>query len=220
MGSSRLPGKILMPLRGKPMLALIVERLKASRRPETVIVATSSAPRDSAAAALAESLGVPVFRGSELDVLDRYYRCAAEHGLSTIVRATADNPFVDPEECDRLLELHETGVFDYACAFPEFGSGLPVGVGLEVFTFAALERSWREATSAAHREHVNEYIQENPSLFKIGVLIAPAGKTAPSLRLTVDTAEDLTRAQELYERYDREAPGQPVPVSWVIGAAR
>ena len=218
-GSSRLPGKVLKPLGGKPMLAWIVERLRAMKRGGPLVIATSDKPADDAVAALGASLGVEVFRGSESDVLDRYYRCAKEKGFSTVVRATGDNPFVDPNEGDRLLELFETKSWDYASAFPGFGSGLPSGVGLEIMTFAALERSWKEGKKPHHREHVNEYIQENPALFKQGVLKAPAEKTAPAASLTVDTPEDFARAEKLYAAYQKERPGQSPPAAWAIAAS-
>lgn len=219
MGSTRLPGKVLKPLGGKPMLAWIVERLRAMRLGGPIVIATSDRPEDDAVAVLAATLGVEVFRGSEGDVLDRYYRCAKEKGFQTIVRATGDNPFVDPEEGDRLLELFEAKGFDYASAFPGFGSGLPAGVGLEVMTFAALERSWKEGEKPHHREHVNEYIQENPALFKQGVLNAPAEKTALGASLTVDTPADFARARRLYTEYQKERPGQAPPSAWAIAAS-
>ena len=220
MGSTRLPGKVLRPLAGKPMLAWIVERLSASRKAGPVVLATSTAQTEAPLVALAESLGVTVFRGSEPDVLDRYYRCAAERGFSAVVRATGDNPFVDPEELDRLVDLFEAKALDYASAFPSFGSGLPVGAGLEIFTFAALERSWKEGRGPHHREHVNEYMQENPALFAQAVLKAPPEKTAPDLSLTVDTPEDFARARRLYADYQKAHPGKSPPVAWAVAALR
>lgn len=208
---------MLKPLCGKPMLAWIVERLRAMRRGGPLVIATSDRAEDDAVAALAADLGVDVFRGSESDVLDRYYRCAKEKRFSTVVRATGDNPFVDPEEGDRLLELFEANGLDYASAFPGFGSGLPAGVGLEVMTFAALERSWKDGKKPHHREHVNEYMQENPALFKQGVLKAPPAKTS-SESLTIDTPEDFARAERLYAAFQRERPGQSPPAAWAIAA--
>ena len=220
MGSTRLPGKVLKPLCGKPMLAWIIERLKTMRRAGPIVVATSDLSEDEPVAALAKELGVAVFRGSETDVLDRYYRCALEHGFTTVVRATGDNPFVDPVEGDRLLELFEKKGLDYASAFPSLGSGLPPGAGLEVMTFAALERSWREGTAPNHREHVNEFIQENPAIFKQDVLKAPPEKLGPDVSLTVDTREDFARAERLYAAYQKRNTGMSPTVSWAIAALK
>jgi spore coat polysaccharide biosynthesis protein SpsF len=131
-----------------------------------------------------------VFRGSETDVLDRYYQCARQHRFEHIVRLTADNPFTDMEELQRLIEQHGTQRNDYNHSF----GSMPLGVGAEIFTFDALEKSEREGHAPNHREHVNEYIQEHPGVFRIGVLEVPAFKRRPDLRLTVDTEDDYQQA--------------------------
>jgi spore coat polysaccharide biosynthesis protein SpsF len=125
--------------------------------------------------------------------LDRYLQCARICGFEHIVRLTADNPFTDVPELERLVQLHFHGGFDYTHSF----GFLPVGVGAEVITWPALLRSHVEGLLSHHREHVNEYIQENPGLFKIGVLNVPPDKWAPHLRLTIDTEEDWRRADAL-----------------------
>ncbi len=195
--SSRLPGKVLRPLLGRPMLGWIVERLRLCQEVDTVILATSDRADDDVVAALGTQLGTPVFRGDLDDVLDRYCACARQFGLNAVVRATGDNPFVDWEEADRLVRLFRSGTWDYASAFPSFGSGLPIGLGVEIMSAQALERSWREGKHLHHREHVNEYIQENPALFPQTVLTAPPEKTAPELSFTVDTAEQFAEAEAL-----------------------
>lgn len=207
MGSTRLPGKVLKPLAGKPMLERILDRLGRCRLADRVVVATSDKPQDDPVAAFAKSLGVPAFRGSEADVLDRYYGCACAFGLAHIVRATGDNPFVDPEEADRLIAFSRNGDLDYADAFA--GNGLPIGIGVEIMTLAALERSWREGSAPHHREHVNEYIQENPSLFRQATLLVPPEKRAPALRLTVDTFDDFSRAEALLAPDPETEPDTP-----------
>ena len=216
MGSSRLPGKVIKPLAGRPMIERIVERLRRMKSAQELVLATSLEEKEAPLLREAERLKVTVFRGSHNDVLDRYYRCAQAHGFRSVIRATADNPLVDPEEGDRLAEFFGAGDFDYACEFPEFGSGLPDGVGLEIFSFAALEKSWEKATAPADREHVNEYIQQRPAEFKVCLLKAPALKYAPGLRLTVDTPEDFERMRLIYEEHERRHPGELVPVAWAI----
>lgn len=190
MGSSRLPGKVLMPIGGEPLLAHIFDRMTLLRHPVGFILATSDLSRDDMVEAFCREHGVECFRGSEQDVLERYYVCAARHGFDHIIRLTGDNPFVDVEELDRLIDLHLGTRADYSHSFDT----LPVGCGAEIFTFEALEKSYLLGTKTNHREHVNEYIQENPNLFRIASLDVPPGKNRPDLRLTVDTDEDYHRA--------------------------
>jgi len=190
MGSTRLPGKVLKPISGKALLDHVLGRLSLLAYPVKVVVATSDKPQDDAIARHCLDRNVAVFRGSETDVLDRYYQCARESGFEHVVRLTADNPFTDMEELQRLIMQQLTQGNDYTHSF----GTMPLGVGAEVFTFAALERSMREGHAPNHREHVNEYIQEHPELFRIGTLEVPAAKRCPALRLTVDTEDDYQRA--------------------------
>lgn len=192
MGSTRLPGKVLKPIAGKVLLDHVLGRLDDLQRQAEIVVATSLLPQDDPIAA--HCCGrVACFRGGEQDVLDRYFRCAESHVFDHIVRLTADNPFTDIVELERLIDLHLTGEYDYTHSF----GMMPLGVGAEVFTMDALAVSHREGHAPNHREHVNEFIQENPQRFKIGVLDVPAGKRAPELRLTVDIPEDYERACRL-----------------------
>jgi spore coat polysaccharide biosynthesis protein SpsF len=196
MGSTRLPGKVLRPIAGRPLLAHVLGRLQHMRHAATVVVATTVLPQDDAVVAWCAEHGVACFRGDELDVLDRYLRCAEAYGFDQVVRLTADNPFTDIEELDRLIDLHLAQGFDYTHAFEL----MPLGVGAEIFTFAALQRSHAEGHAPHHREHVNEYMQEHPELFASGQLQVPPAKLNPELRLTVDTEEDWLRACELADQ--------------------
>lgn len=190
MGSTRLPGKVLKPIAGKALLDHVLGRLSLLAYPVKVVVATSELPQDEAIAQHCLSKDITVFRGNESDVLDRYYQCARENKFEHVVRLTADNPFTDIEELQRLIEQHLFQGNDYTHSF----GSLPLGVGAEIFTFSALERSAQEGHAPNHREHVNEYIQEHPDVFRIGVLEVSAAKRCPDLRLTVDTEEDYRRA--------------------------
>lgn len=193
MGSTRLPGKVLRPVGQLPLLGHVIGRLATLSHPWPVVVATSTDVRDDAIEAWCAEAGVTAFRGSEHDVLDRYVQCARTSGFEHVVRLTADNPFTDIPELQRLVQCHLAGGFDYTHAF----GMMPLGVGAEIFTRAALERSYVEGLAPHHREHVNEYIQEHPERFRIGVLDVPADKRAPDLRLTVDTEADWRRADAL-----------------------
>lgn len=190
MGSSRLPGKVLMPIAGKPLLDHVLGRLSQLVYPAVVVLATTDGKKDDVVAEHCRSLGIPIFRGSEEDVLDRYWRCAQTHRFDHVVRLTADNPFTDIEELDRLIGEHLEHGNDYTHSF----GIMPLGVGAEIFTFEALDRSFRDGLAPNHREHVNEYIQENPTLFRIGALLVAPEKRAPDMRLTVDTENDYRRA--------------------------
>lgn len=193
MGSTRLPGKVLRLIGHLPLLGHVLGRLALARHKVKVVVATSTLPQDDAIAAYCESAKVSCFRGSEPDVLDRYYQCARQHGFSHIVRLTADNPFTDIEELDRLIDLHLQQGNAFTHSFPQ----LPIGVGAEIFSFEALERSWLEGHAPHHREHVDEYLLENPQTFKTDQLRIPVAKRSPELRLTVDTEEDWRKADTL-----------------------
>ena len=194
MGSTRLPGKVLKPIAGKALLDHVLGRLENLGRDARIVVATSLRDTDDLIAAHCRGR-VSCFRGSELDVLERYFRCAEEYGFAQVVRLTADNPFTDIAELGRLIDLHLAAGYDYTHAF----GTMPLGVGAEIFTMDALALSHREGHAPNHREHVNEFIQENPQRFRIGVLDVPLAKRAPQLRLTVDTPEDYARACRLAE---------------------
>jgi spore coat polysaccharide biosynthesis protein SpsF len=211
MGSTRLPGKVMMPICGRPMLGHILDRLKLAANADIIIVATTTLPCDDAIKNFAEAEGVACFRGDEADVLDRYCRASEAFELDHVIRATADNPFVDPEEIERLIDLHLEKCADYSHAFGE----LPLGVGAECFTRDALERSRKEGLLPHHREHVDEYCIENPELFQIERLPVPPAKIAPELRLTVDTPDDFKRASLIYDALYR--PGGCITTEDAIG---
>jgi spore coat polysaccharide biosynthesis protein SpsF len=193
MGSTRLAGKVLRPVGELPLLGHVIGRLKSLPDHWITVVATSNLPQDNPVADWCGLAGVALFRGSELDVLQRYAQCAKQFGFDHVVRLTADNPFTDIEELNRLIRLHLQGGFDYTHSF----GMMPLGVGAEIFTEPALLRSEREGVATHHREHVNEYIQENTDLFRIGVLDVPLEKRCPELRLTIDTEQDWQRADAL-----------------------
>jgi spore coat polysaccharide biosynthesis protein SpsF len=198
MGSVRLPGKVLCEVGDRALLGHVIGRLGLLRHRANIIVATSDQPQDDAIAKFCKTLAVKCFRGSEQDVLARYYSCARQYEFEHIVRLTADNPFTDIVELDSLIDLHLHDANSYTHSYGQ----LPVGVGAEIFSFEALKRSWREADVPHHREHVNEYFLENPAIFKTGALNVPVAKSNPSLRLTIDTKEDWSKANDLLQHAD------------------
>jgi spore coat polysaccharide biosynthesis protein SpsF len=210
MSSTRLPGKVLRPIAGRPLLDHVIGRLGMLRSDALPVVATTVEAKDNAVAEHCAWLPVQCFRGSEHDVLDRYVTCARKYAFDHIVRLTADNPFTDIDELDRLIDMHLADGNDYSHSF----GVLPVGVGAEIFTRAALERSAEEGAAPHHREHVNEYVQENPQSFRIGVLAVAAEKRRPDVSLTVDTEDDYLKACRIADR----APDRFLSTLEAIGA--
>jgi len=190
MGSKRLPGKVLKPFAGEPMLGYMLRRLTRLEHDAKIVIATSVENRDNVIESFCRERGVRCFRGDHENVLKRYYDCARHHGFARIIRLTADDPFFDVEEIDRLIDAQrETGA-DLIHSYPS----LPYGVGAEIFTFKALAASVSETRDPFHLEHADEYILQNPGRFKIRILDVRPAKKKPKVRLTVDTPADYGRA--------------------------
>jgi len=200
--STRLPGKVLKEILGKPMLELQLERMNRSRRSDALIVATSDRPSDDEIARLCSSLDTGCFRGSLEDVLDRYHRAAAQYGARHIVRMTADCPVAEPRVMDAAIALHLEQKNDYTCASIE--SGWPNGLDVEVMRREILETAWREARAPEEREHVTPFIRRHPERFRLGRLTAPGNYSRQ--RWTVDTPEDFSFITRVYEAL---YPGNP-----------
>jgi spore coat polysaccharide biosynthesis protein SpsF len=198
MGSTRLPGKALLPLFDKTILEHVVTRLKKSKLLELIVLLTSVAERDELLVKEAQRLEIPVFRGSEDDVLDRYYQASKRFPAKHIVRVTADCPLIDAALVDELVRGHVDSQADYA-KFEE--DSVPRGVSAEVFTKEALEQAASQATQQYEREHVTPFFYLNPTHFKL--LITRPERVVlrrPNLRLTLDTKEDFTLIQEVYKK--------------------
>jgi len=198
--SSRLPGKVLMDLGGQPVLAWCVLRLQRARSVDQVVVATSQDAADDAIVRLCQAHQWPVYRGSQYDVLDRYYQAARQLRAEVIVRVTADCPFIDPGLVDQVVaEFHRTGA-DFAANRlpPPLKRTYPIGLDTEVCSFAGLERAWKEAKEKFEREHVMPYFYDQPGRFKVHVV--NHDPDYGSLRWTLDTAEDLNLLRAVVER--------------------
>ena len=194
MGSTRLPGKVLMQICGRSMLDWVVTRTLHARMLDEVVVATTDSPADDAIVAECAQLGVPVFRGSEEDVLDRYHRAAEAYDAETVVRITSDCPLIDPEVVDLVVQAFRDTAPDYA------GNALerwfPRGLDCEAMSSAALMTAWRDARQPYERTHVTPYIYQHPELFRLASVRAPSNHGA--LRWTVDTVEDLEFVRAVY----------------------
>ena len=189
MGSARLPGKVLMPLGGKPAIQWVIERAKRCGEADDVILATTTQSDDDPLEYLCAKLGAKCFRGSMDDVLDRYYSAARHFGANgndIIVRVTGDCPLIDPQICDAVITALKNSSADYVsntapCTFPD-------GLDCEAMRFSALERSWREAKMKYEREHVTQYILKHPELFLIEN--CPNGRDLSDMRWTLDEPAD------------------------------
>lgn len=197
MGSTRLPGKTLEDLCGESLLGRILQRVRASRTVDDLVVATTTEDIDEPIVEAARTYGAGVYRGSVHDVLSRFYEAAKAASADIIVRITADDPFKDPGVIDLIVtRLLDDERLDYASNTIE--PSYPEGIDIEVFRFSALERACREATLTSDREHVTPYIWRQPELFRIENVKHPVDLS--KLRWTIDYPEDLTFAREVYSR--------------------
>ena len=195
MQSSRLPGKVMLKILGKPMLALQLERIARCRNIDKLVVATSHQQADDPIAILCETLAVACFRGSLNDVLDRYYRAAEQYAAKHVVRLTGDCPLCEPIVIDNTIDIHLAESRDYTSNFHP--TCFPDGLDVEVFRFEVLKTAWQRAKLPSHREHVTAYIYQNAGLFNLGSYTQSPDRS--NLRWTVDEAEDFEFVTHIYE---------------------
>lgn len=201
MGSSRLPGKTMKEILGKPMLWHMINRLKESKLIEKIVIATTTKERDRIILEFAEKNGLESYAGSEEDVLDRYYQAAKKFGVETIVRLSTDCPLIDPELVDGVIRryLENRDRLDYAHNGLSYPDGI---VETAVFSFTALEKAWREARLASEREHVTAYIWKNPELFRIDTV--EYEEDLSDMRLVVDDERDFQLVTEIFHNLYKE----------------
>jgi len=195
-GSSRLPDKILLDLAGEPMLARVVNRCRRAKMIDDVIIATTTNILDDITVQMANAKAWPFFRGSENDVLDRYYQAVKNFPADVIVRITADCPCISPELIDQITqEFLDREPLDYASnTIPP--RTFPRGLDVEVLSFSALEIAWQEDKNPAWREHVTPFIYFNPGRFRLHAVRNPTDYS--SMRWTVDTQEDYELMRNIY----------------------
>ncbi len=196
MGSTRFPGKVLKDIEGETMLARVVNRLRRTFLINETLVATTDGAADDVIVAECRKASVPVCRGDENDVLERYYRAAQLSKAEAVVRITSDCPLIDPEVTDETIAAFLKDRPDYACN--TLTRSYPRGLDTEVMSVAALSRASQEARKPHEREHVTPYIYENPAKFKI--LPVTGNVDHSSHRWTVDTPEDLEFVRAIYAR--------------------
>lgn len=198
INSYRLPAKVLRPIAGKPMLRWHLDRLKLARRIDQIVVATTPEPAADAIVEIAEQAGVLVFRGSEQDVLERFFGAAALAGAATVVRVTSDCPVIDPALVDRAIALYESAGEE--CHYASLDvSTFPRGLDCEVFSREALDEAHREATLKEDREHVTPFIRRHVERYAARFLsTTPLEQT---YRWTVDTPEDFELIRRIIENF-------------------
>jgi glutamate-1-semialdehyde aminotransferase/spore coat polysaccharide biosynthesis protein SpsF (cytidylyltransferase family) len=200
--STRLPGKVLKPILAKPMLELQIERVLQSKKIEKLVVATSNEVEDDVIKKLCTKLGVDCFRGSLIDVLDRFYQAAIANKPKHVVRLTGDCPLSDPEVIDRVIEFHLTENSDYTTNAIE--PTFPDGLDVEVCTIDALKDAWKEAVLPSQREHVTPFIYDSPLRYKIKYFKNLVNLSA--LRWTVDDSADFELVKHIFEGLYKDKP--------------
>lgn len=210
MGSSRLPGKVMKDLCGRPMLEWVVKRGQRAKQIDQVMVATTVDPGDDAIAKWCEENSVQCYRGSVFDVLDRYYQAAKLVEADIVVRVTADCPLIDPDVLDRTIELFKKEDADFAANRlpPPWHRTFPIGLDVEVVSFKMLERAWKEAEAPFEREHVMPWFYDTEGRCKVSIL-----DNDPDYgmhRWTVDTPDDYELLKKIFGHLS-----DPMNASWL-----
>lgn len=203
MNATRLPGKVLKEACGKPLLELLVERLKCARHLDEIIIATTISPADDPIEELAKRLSIKYMRGSEEDVLGRYYQAANQFHVDHIVRITGDCPLMDPVIIDHMIEFYmdiKSGVTEYDYLANTLETTFPDGLDVEIFGFGVLKKIHMIADKKYQREHVCTYIIEHPKEFRIKNFTNDKNdKNFPGFRWTLDNPEDYQLIKAIYE---------------------
>lgn len=199
MGSSRLPGKVLKPILGKPMLALQIERVRQSMLIDDIIIATSISKKDDPIEALARQLGVHCFRGSEDDVLSRVVAALRAYKVGIHVELMGDNPLPDPGLIDAIIGFYLKNKSQYDCVTNALKTTYPPGAEVSVYPSLVLMDAEQHAADPAFREHVSIHIYQHPERYQVYNLEAPPWLYAPDLHLEVDTEEDFQVVSAIYE---------------------
>ena len=207
MGSTRLPGKSMMDLAGAPLVGRILERVKRAKQIDEIVLATSDQEKDNVIVKLANDYNVSCFRGSENDLVDRYYQAAKFYQADIVLRLPADNPCPEPSEYDRLIDYHLVSNKDFSSNICNFmDNGYPDGIGVEAFAFEALRTIWENENDPEKREHIslnfydymNDKFPKNSS-FSVGTISCPKEYSRPNIILDVNTREEYQMMKALYE---------------------
>lgn len=207
-GSSRLPGKVLMPLAGKPLLERMVERVSASKLADEIIIATTIDSEDDPIETICNTIGVKVFRGHPDDLVDRHYKAAKEFDADVVVKIPSDCPLIDPAVIDRVLQCYYDNSSRYDFVSNLHPATYPDGNDVEVMPMAVLKTVWLEAAKDYEREHTTPFIWEHPERFRIANVEWETGlDLSMSHRFTIDYPEDYEFINRVYdELYTAQKP--------------
>lgn len=197
MGSERLPGKVMKAVLGKPLLGYLIDQLQRVSKADKVVIATSTSANEAPIVDYCASRGIACFRGSLLDVLDRYDKAAEEHGATTIVRICSDCPLIDPAIVDQVIGYYLDHQPDYDYVSNCLERTYPRGQDVEVFSRQTLTTAAREAKLPEEREHVTPFLYRHPERFRLGSV--KGAKDYSALRWVVDTPNDLALITKLLE---------------------
>lgn len=211
IGSTRLPGKVLLDLCGKTVLERVVERVEICSEVDEILVATTVSRRDLPIVAVCASRGIRVFCGSEDDVLDRYYQSARLLGASEVLRITADCPLIDPDIMTLIARSRRESNADYASN--TLVDSFPDGLDVEALSFGALERAWTESQLASEREHVTPYIKKHPELFHLKSVVSEIDYHEK--RWTVDDPADYAFVKAIYAGLGNVQFGMPEVLNYL-----
>jgi len=205
LGSSRLPGKTMLPLAGKPLFIRQLERMKAARLCGTLVVATTKEPADDTIEAVCIQEDIPCFRGHASDLLDRHYRLAKLYEADIVLKIPSDCPLIDPRVIDKVIRcfLDNRHLYDYVSNLHP--ATYPDGNDVEIMSFKTLEQAWRQAKRSFEREHTTPYIWERPDSFRIGNVVMDDGLDYSLVhRWTIDYAEDYQFIRAVYDELYEE----------------
>jgi len=205
MGASRLPNKMMLSLHGYPIIEWVYHRVMQVKQVDLVVFALPDTKQDDLLAFYLQSIGATVFRGSENDLVERYYKAAKSVDADTVIRICADNPLICASEVDRLISSFNENECDYAYNHIPIGNSYPDGIGAEICTMDILEEIYLKAILQNHREHLFNYIIENKENFKIKTFDPPESIMYPEVKLDIDTIDDYRKLLEKEYRIDMTA---------------
>ncbi|MGE0498327.1 MAG: NTP transferase domain-containing protein [Ramlibacter sp.] len=211
MGSTRLPNKVLMPVSGKPLLGWMLERVATCEQVSEIIVATTTDSRDDVIARFAGEMGYRVYRGSENDVLDRYYQAACLVNPDAVARITADCPLLDPAVLGALIQRYQRGGVDFVSNSEPLPSSWPDGMDVSIMGFDALRKAWRDAVKPSDREHVTFYFWNHPDEFRCERV--DHSPDWSRYRITIDYPEDFTLIETVIGHFGAADPARVNRVS-------
>lgn len=199
MGSTRLPGKIMYEVCGESILSLMIKRIKNAKKLDKIIIATTINENDNVIVNFCKLNGIDFFRGSENDVLSRYYETSKKFPSDIIIRLTSDTPLLDPKTIDSIIEQYEKNDYDYVSNQFPFPRTYPDGTNVEVFSFNLLKEMYEKAKNPSDREHVTTFVSMQPKLFKI--FRVDYSKDISKYRFNLDYDADYQLIKKVYEEF-------------------